>query len=237
MLGPGKRVLARLRFAHKVAVIGAVLVVPVAVLAQGQVSAISGQQAFAEDERDGVAYLRPALDLYGRLTALRVELAGGSASADLAPAVADLAAAEAELGEGLLTTESWSDAQAALDALPATLGPADSEALDAAVAAVGAVVGAASDGSQLTFDPELASYFTWDVATARLTGVLDAASTGALLVATGGSSADLAVAADRLASAADLTAAELAKAYPEDPGTAALQPQEAAVTTAAAALA
>ena len=237
MLGPGKRLLARLRFAHKVAVIGAVLVVPVAVLAQGQVSAISGQQAFAEDERDGVAYLRPALDLYGRLTALRVELAGGSASADLAPAVADLAAAEAELGEGLLTTEAWSAAQAALDALPATLGPGDAEALDAAVAAVGTLVGAASDGSQLTFDPELASYFTWDVATARLTGVLDAASTGALLVATGGSSADLAVAADRLTSAADLTAAELAKAYPEDPGTAALQPQEEAVTTAAAALA
>jgi len=237
VLGPGKRLLARLRFAHKVAVIGAVLLVPLAILAQGQVAAIEGQQSFADDERAGVAYLRPALDLYSQLTALRVELADGSAAPDLGAAAAAVAAADADLGERLGTSDSWARAAAAIDALPQTLAPRDAEALDAAVAAVGAVVGAASDGSQLTFDPELASYYTWDVATARLTGVLDAASAGALLVATGGSPAQTAVAADRLASAADLTAAELAKAYPVDPGTAALAPQEEAVTAAATALA
>ncbi|PWJ55193.1 Methyl-accepting chemotaxis protein [Quadrisphaera granulorum] len=205
MLHAGQVLLGRLAFAQKAAVIALVILVPLGILTHGQYAAIRSQLDFAAAERDGVAYLLPTLALLTDLTDIRLTLAqkAEASTASLAERTAAVQPVEDRLGQELATSQAWSAAQSAITALPATLTlteAAHTKALDAAINAVQDVITAASNGSQLTFDPEAPSYFEWNTSANSVPALLDAASWAALLAVTGGSEADRAVAADHIAS-------------------------------------
>jgi methyl-accepting chemotaxis protein len=141
---------------------------------------------------------------------------------------------------GALPSESWPD-QARFDA---DFGSGDAasayaKAGDAAtrLAAGKALIGAVADGSNLTLDPDLDSFYAMDAATVRLPGIVVAAhAIGAAAAAPAGSPgrlAHIAVAVDRLQISADDAEGSLAASMKANPLTAATLASDANALKAA----
>ncbi len=160
VLAPMVAVVRRLRLKMRLVVLAVMLLIPTGVLGQAFLSTTNGQIAFAQNEREGVAVVGPAL------SALAQAAAGGHV--DLAPlAEAVKARPDLELGDQL-------------DAVTAKAGsgtPADNAALAGALADL---ITAAGNTSNLILDPDLDSFYVMDSLVVQLPGVLVTGSQAAL---------------------------------------------------------
>src|SRR5689334_2635718 len=111
VFAPAANVLSRLRFAHKFALIGLVLVVAVGVVGRAYLQVQHNQIAFSAKERVGIRVIGPAGDLLGDLAAARAAaVRGDDVSKDAVDAsVAKVDAAVTADGDELALEAQWSE--------------------------------------------------------------------------------------------------------------------------------
>jgi methyl-accepting chemotaxis protein len=212
---PGVRAFRNLGFKWKAFIITVAFAVPIAVLGASFLGGKNDAIDFSAKERDGVTYVRevlPLLDLAQRRRLLELQAAGGQPApelAELAPRIAErmkrIEAVEQALGQELATGAAWKALAArAADAAPASAGADKVFASHTAhVQAVIDLINAASDGSNLTLDPDLDTYYLMDGVIVRLPGMIEATSRLAALAAGSAGGTPAAPAALRTAGAAE----------------------------------
>ena len=171
---PGVRLFRAIGFRAKATIIGLTFVLPIAVLAWQYMSDKADAIGFSAKERDGVAVLREALPLLQLLQRQRlVDAQLAAEDPALAPALAQqwsrLEAAHKLRAEALGSAAAYDkliDAgkTAATATDPAVRFAARTPQIDALVNLFGAV----ADGSNLTLDPDLDTYYLMDATVARL---------------------------------------------------------------------
>jgi len=184
---PGVRLFRTLNFNAKALIVSTVFLVPIALLAWTFLSSNSEATEFSAKERIGVAYLRDVVPLVKlaqtyRLHALQSRARGG-ATAELARArqaleaqMAKVDAADAAMGADLGTSKSVAAVKSAAEAA-ANAGADNAFALHTAhVDAIMALIGQATDGSNLTLDPDLDTFYLMDGSLAALPTLVEAAA-------------------------------------------------------------
>jgi len=127
---PGRALLSRLRYAPKFVAIGLVLMLPLAYVSWAYVDEKSSQRAFNNQERVGLRYVVPALEVLDELISARSAAVqasiNGTPSTGMPPGLADaiaaLDAADARVGEALQLSESWRDLKGQIDTAVASTG-------------------------------------------------------------------------------------------------------------------
>jgi methyl-accepting chemotaxis protein len=196
--GPAAWVMGRLRYAQKFVLVGVILIAPLAYVLNAYLDDKDASIAFSAKERLGVQYVRPSLALLADVVDARSAAVSGD-PAGLATAErrltvdrARVGGAEQEVGAELGTAATLQAFDAALqDVKGKSLAPraAFTQWSDVAGAATALVVKAA-DGSNLTLDPDLDSYYLMDGLTTKIGATLDQAGQAADLLrvrAAGGS--------------------------------------------------
>jgi len=196
---PAMALLSRLRYAHKILLVATLLVVPLGFVTVAYVDIQREKVEFSASERNGLAYLRPLLNLTVRAVQVRhLAVTGGDlAAAGVQQAVAAVDRADAEHGAALGTTHLWHSAKDALRRAGEATDPATAfAAYNDATAQLVAVVSRASDLSNLTLDPDLDSYYVSEILAFRLPVLLDTAGRAVdrALVAVGGTPEQVAAA-------------------------------------------
>jgi diguanylate cyclase (GGDEF)-like protein len=175
-LRPAAVLVGRLRYAQKFVVVGLVLLVPLTLVAAAYVNLQRSQIAFSLKERDGVAYQRALLRLTVDVAGLRSDLAAGRTPdlpAGLAAGLAAVDEADRRLGVELGVHDEWTATRARLVAATGY------DRVSAALSGLVDLIVSVGDGSNLTLDPDLDSYYLMDVLQFRLPVLLEAAGTGA----------------------------------------------------------
>ena len=182
---PGVKLFRQVGFRFKAAIISLCFLLPLALVGWGWFGAVEHDVEFSAKERDGVAFAREVMPLHTLLLRQRTLAAQqavlGGPQAELAAVRDDVArrlqaldAAQTASGDRLATAKALAALKAAVAALPAT---GDVEAVFAAhTAAVSAAVDLvlqATDGSNLTLDPDLDTYYLMDGALMRVPRLLD----------------------------------------------------------------
>jgi diguanylate cyclase (GGDEF)-like protein len=178
LLAPGAWLLGRLPLAVKFLVVGLVLAVPLGVVVYAYVGAAGANIAFSAKERVGVTAMSPLLRLTSAAADAR-HRAVLSSSAVAVPA-ADVAAAanqQDRYGAVLGTRREWQEVAQLLAAAGRTRGRlAALAAYDQAEARLLRLIVHVGDGSNLTLDPDLDSYYVMDAIQFRAPALIDAAS-------------------------------------------------------------
>ena len=204
---PGVRLFRSIGFRAKAAIIGCSFLVPMAVIGWQYFTNQNAQIAFSAKERLGITYAADVMPLLEVLQRQRLhaslEAAGvAGAGAELARAKAEVPARMAKLAEvdKRLGAELGTGAASARFVEAVRAAPAGGS-VDAVFAAHGAktqalldLLGASTDGSNLTLDPDIDTYYLMDAAMFRLPVMLEAASQvgglgASMLAAKGGSGA------------------------------------------------
>jgi methyl-accepting chemotaxis protein len=199
---PGVRLFRGIGFRAKALVIAATFLVPMAVLGWQYFSAQQAQIDFSAKERLGVEYARavmPVLDLMQqqRMHSAQAAVKGSEppalagVRAELAKALAGLAAVEQGVGASLGTTVAHQKMLAGQSALPAASAGLETvfAGHTAGVETLIALLGVAADGSNLTLDPDIDTYYLMDAAMFRLPVMMEATAQirglGAAMLAAG----------------------------------------------------
>ena len=211
--------LARLAIRQKLFVIVGLFILPIGLLVGLFVQQSLKDIAFSQKERDGVAYLRAVWPvLHGMVQA--------SINAGPAKPVAEYADAETRYGSAMETAAA---AKALKDALAKIGWPSRPVSRDAdglaAIAAARALVTKVADGSNLTLDPDLDSYYVMDIVTVKLQEALDQTATllalardqKAAKTLSDDEKADVAIHIGQLSAAIEGVASSLASAYGGNP--------------------
>jgi len=105
---PAARLLGRLRYAQKFAVVGLVLLVPLGLVAGAYVDLQRDQIAFSTKERSGVVLMAPLVGLTADLVEERYLVATGDrATVDLTPRLAEVDRLDRRVGPKLGTSAGW----------------------------------------------------------------------------------------------------------------------------------
>ena len=186
---PGVRLFRSIGFRAKALIIALTFMVPIAVLGWNYFGSQATQIEFSAKERVGVVYARELMPLLAalqqqRLAALQAAATGGSAAAldearrSVQARLAGLAAVDKAHGESLGTAKAYAAWEKARAAAESASGPAD--AIDAAhtaqIQALLDLLGAATDGSNLTLDPDIDTFYLMDAALFRLPLMTEAAA-------------------------------------------------------------
>ncbi len=172
---PGVRLFRALGFNAKAVIISCTFMLPIGVLGWQYAQTQAGQIDFSAKELSGTAHVRAAQTL---LPALQAWRQGGSDEARerVRTATQTWSRQQDESGEALGTVAAG---QALSAALAQALGaaPAERSALStAAIQAAIAWIAVASDGSNLTLDPDIDTYYLMDAAVFKLPVLQEAAS-------------------------------------------------------------
>jgi methyl-accepting chemotaxis protein len=173
---PAEALMGRLKYAFKIVLVPLLLLVPLGLITKGYVDIQQAQVAFSAKERDGLAYLKPLLDLTAKTVAARRLAVTGQ---DAAPAGVDAAVGavntvDARYGTALETRDAWTAAKGALSAAAQPAEPAAAfAAYNKATTALLGLTVLVSDKSNLTLDPDLDSYYLMDMLVFRLPILLD----------------------------------------------------------------
>src|SRR4051794_23152560 len=189
---PALRLLGRLRFAHKFALIGLVLVVAVGVVGRAYLQVQHTQIAFSAKERVGIKVIEPAGQLLGDLASARAAAVRDEESIDERVAAVHESAAKVDAAvaadKGALGLDKeWSTLREAIDAtlgnLPDGVG-ARSKALGKLTNGAAALIVDAGNTSNLILDPDLDSFYVMDALVTKtpgmLTGLADASDRAVL---------------------------------------------------------
>ncbi|MCE1235429.1 MAG: methyl-accepting chemotaxis protein [Hyphomicrobiales bacterium] len=152
---------------HKLAGIVLLLLVPIALLAWLFVAQSRKDMTFAAKESDGAHYLQAVWPALTAATAIDIGPVGNRPSTDL------LATRGRDLDEAM---DSRAAAQTVAAALPALSADRRDDRVVALVAALRGLVGKVADGSNLTLDPDLDSYYVQDTVTVKLPDAVDQAA-------------------------------------------------------------
>jgi methyl-accepting chemotaxis protein len=177
---PGVRLFRAIGFRAKATVISAVFMLPIGVLSYNYFTAQQGQIDFSAKERLGVTYARELMPLLRVLQEQRLlAVSGGdpgTLDADVNKRLASLATVEKDLGADLGTTKAHAALVAAVR--QAAAAPKEGEGVFAArsapVQAVLDLMGVSTDGSNLTLDPDIDTYYLMDAALFRLPVMIEA---------------------------------------------------------------
>jgi len=148
---PGVRLFRRLGFRAKAMVISATFLVPISLLAMNYFQAQQANIDFSSKERVGVVYARATVPL------LQHWLQPQADAAQTQRLMAALAKAQAAMGTELATGTAY---DALINAVNASGKPEVQALLD--------LLGVATDGSNLTLDPDIDTYYLMDAALFRL---------------------------------------------------------------------
>ena len=184
---PGVRLFRKLQFRAKALLISLCFGLPIGLLAWSYGNAVQSQVQFSSAEVAGVRYVRavmPAVTLAveHRLLALQAVATGEppAALAELRPRLAaemkSIEDAERASGGSLSTAKALETLQGAWRAVDgaASIDPvAEGVRQTALVEAAVDLVSAAADGSNLTLDPELDTYYLMDGALMKLPSLID----------------------------------------------------------------
>jgi methyl-accepting chemotaxis protein len=156
---PGIRLFRALGFNSKALVISATFLMPIVLLALSYFQAQQGNIDFSAKERLGLTYARAGMPLLRELLQARPD------AARTASLMAELDKVEQALGADLGTAKPYAALKAAVQASGTrAVGPM----LD--------LLGVATDGSNLTLDPDIDTYYLMDAALFRLPVMADAAA-------------------------------------------------------------
>ena len=175
---PAVALLSRLRFAHKFALIGLVLIAAIAFTGRAYLQAQNAQIAFSAKERVGIRVIAPLGELLGHLAEVRTAAVRGGDDIDARAteqAVEAVDRAVAADGEELGVTADWTELRDAIESTHARL-PASaaerSEALQPLTAGAAALIVKAGDTSNLILDPDLDSFYVMDALITKVPGVV-----------------------------------------------------------------
>ncbi|GAB4397515.1 MAG: methyl-accepting chemotaxis protein [Rhodoferax sp.] len=183
----GDRLMGAVDFPFKALFIIAAFLVPLVWLSWSFYTTKNGNIAFSAKERLGVEYNRLVMPVLQAAQVLRLHATAQSASGQVPAALGDAKAklqsamqalqdVEQRLGAELGTAKPFADLKAAASAAQSATG--DARAVFAAhtahVRAVLALLMQATDGSNLTLDPDIDSYYLMDAAFFRLPELTEA---------------------------------------------------------------
>jgi len=184
---PGVKLFRRIQFQSKALIILAMLSLPVGVLGWNYFIDKADAIAFTQKEREGVAYAREVLPLVKlaqeqRAVAAAAQLKGGDSAAlsaandAFAAQLKKVEQIDAQIGADIDTGKALAAVKEAT--VVAAAGDWSKTYADYSkrVDAVLALLTQAADGSNLTLDPDLDSYYLMDGATAALPIVIEATS-------------------------------------------------------------
>ncbi|MCB1997555.1 MAG: hypothetical protein KDG57_17075, partial [Rhodoferax sp.] len=177
---PGVRLFRTLGFSAKASLLTLCFLIPLAVVTVAWFKIQTNNIAFSEKERLGVVAVRAAMPVQQALMKRRMYAAQAAATGQTPP---ELAALDAELPGLLKTLEAEAvpagdpmgiaSAVSALKTQIAGLSGADFATHSAAVDATIALITLISDGSNLTLDPDVDSYYLMDAAVFRVPGLIN----------------------------------------------------------------
>jgi methyl-accepting chemotaxis protein len=188
---PGIRLFRNINFRSKALIISAVFLLPIGLLGWNYFTAQAANIEFSSKERVGIVYAREAFPLLRmlqderRLALLAAAKAGAGGSveaaaqpaAELQAQLQKLAAVQTSLGSDLGTASTYKAFLESLRVLPVgTAVDAVYVAHSARVQALLNLLGAATDGSNLTLDPDIDTYYLMDAALFRLPVMMEAAA-------------------------------------------------------------
>jgi methyl-accepting chemotaxis protein len=186
----GVHVMRSINFASKALIVSFLFALPIAWLSWAYFDAQNAAIAFSLKERDGVRYLRAAVPVLERALQLRAAPIDSVAVAvdALEKVYPGLEAVQAELGESLGTGTVFSEHMKVRAAAKSQEADVVARFIKNTehVQALMAVMAMATDGSNLTLDPDIDSYYVMDAAAFRLpdlmerTGLMRAAGIAAL---------------------------------------------------------
>src|SRR3954465_4540147 len=118
LFAPVDALLGRMSYARKIVLIAVVMVLPLGIVPWGYTADQAGQIGFSALERDGVAYLRPLVEVDIRCVDARDRAVRGGnvASGRLDEAMTQVDAVNAALGGELGASDGWRQTRAALAA-------------------------------------------------------------------------------------------------------------------------
>ncbi len=186
---PAIWVLNRLRYSRKFALIGLLLVVPIAFLLRLQFVASGDSKTFSEKESQGIEYIKPVREFLFALEKRRVlAVAGAAGESSLGSQVAgttellnekvkDIDAVDKRLGGPLKASEKWRTLQEEWTQLKAFTS-SDPKAIDDAHAKVAAIaidliLNDVGNASNLILDPDLDSYWLMDAYVVKMPLIAD----------------------------------------------------------------
>jgi methyl-accepting chemotaxis protein len=181
----GVRWMGRLQFAGKALLISLMFLLPLAWMTWSTYSTVNTNIAFSSKELLGIEYNRsifPVIDLAQQLRrdASSAEASGtppasmAEVKTKLREAYAKLAEVEKRLGDQLGTAKAFAAAEKALTEVEGKKGvDAVFDAHSAHVAALGALIIQATDGSNLTLDPDIDTYYLMDAIYFRMPDIIE----------------------------------------------------------------
>lgn len=182
---PGVILMRRIRFREKALLICFLFLIPIVLLAQSYYARVTSDIAFTLKERVGVEYnhaIFPLINLAQQLRRDRLaEAASGIAPRSLANvreklaiAYATLADTERRLGKELETAGAYAAVRAAYAGTDMSFsGDKVLTTHSAHVAALVALLATVTDNSNLTLDPEIASYYLMDAVYIRIPDIIE----------------------------------------------------------------
>ena len=176
LLAPGIRWFRVLTFPAKAGWVSVAFLLPLLLLGWSLWTAASTNIDFSAKERLGVTYVRPVVTLLDAAQVRRRAAVTNApdlveTSAKVAAAVKEVEQVEARLGKDFSTTETFNKLRAMQDKLAAAaiVGTADETfaAHTEFIAAITDLIADVADGSNLTLDPDLDSFYLMDAALAK----------------------------------------------------------------------
>lgn len=150
------------------------LLLPMGLITWNYAAQQRGRVAFSAMERHGVAYLRPVLALLEQTVRARSRDNGRAvADAGLPAAIRAVDDVDQRYGAELGVTDRWTATRSAVSAADHSLGGRRPAAYAGAVDGLLQLVVKVSDGSNLTLDPELDSYYAMDALVFKLPVLID----------------------------------------------------------------
>jgi methyl-accepting chemotaxis protein len=184
---PGVRLFRQLGFRAKALIISAVFLIPTILLSWNFVADLEDSINFSTKERLGVVYLREAIPLVALGQAYRLQSLQSNNADSSSPELSEihraldaqmarLDAADAAMGTQLGTASALTAVKAAAAAATRASPDKAFEAHSAYIDAVIALIGQATDGSNLTLDPDMDTYYLMDGSTGSLPVLIEASA-------------------------------------------------------------
>jgi methyl-accepting chemotaxis protein len=169
---PTRKLLGSMRLTAKFALIGVVLIAPLLFVVQRYAAAQTASAEFSGLEVTGMEYVVPAFDLEVALVEARsAAVAGESIDTDaVRAAVSAIDDVDARIGDAIAMTDAWASMRSAVVTMLDSSPSDPSEAFVAWTSVVNqsaSLVATAADGSNLTLDPDLDSFYLMDASTTK----------------------------------------------------------------------
>ncbi len=176
---PSRTLLGGMRLTAKFAVIGFVLIAPLLFVVQRYASSQNASADFSGLEQTGMEYVTPAFALEVALVDARSAAVQGLEvdAAAVRAAMATVDGVDTRIGDTIATSETWGKLSAEIDGLLQSPPTDPDEAFTAWSSVVNqsaGLVSTAADGSNLTLDPDLDSFYLMDASTTKTPALIAA---------------------------------------------------------------